>query len=129
VDAVDEPHIMEVDEKSQWNIHEPHIAEKLRFVNGKNLRDRFKLNDQTIIDQHVESKRFFESVALVIDRNCYLLCGGNVLKEKFSHQTFLVDRFQQAGTLEAMHLNGRAYHPMAEFISTLKFRMHGDFGK
>ena len=80
MDAVDEPHIMEVDEESQWNIHEPHIAEKLRFVDGKNLHDRFQLNDQTIIDQHVESQWFLESVALVIDGNCYLLYSRNVLK-------------------------------------------------
>ena len=40
---------VEIDDQSQWNIKQFHVAEQLSFVDRKNLLDRFYFDKQALV--------------------------------------------------------------------------------
>jgi hypothetical protein len=54
MDTVFEHDLVEIDQQTQRLIREFHVAKQLRFVDGKDLLDSFKLNNQAIVNQDVK---------------------------------------------------------------------------
>jgi hypothetical protein len=75
VDTVFEYDLVEVDQKTQWFIQESHVAKQLSLVNWKDLLDCLELNDETIVNQHVKTKWFFEDNPFVFDWNAQFVFG------------------------------------------------------
>jgi hypothetical protein len=53
---------IEVDDQTQGDIQQFHVAEQLRFVDGMNFMDRFDLGKQTPLDQQNSLLSPFPSV-------------------------------------------------------------------
>jgi hypothetical protein len=67
VDSVFEDEFAIVDQKSEWDIEEPHVAQKLGLVDGEDLLDALVFNEDAAIDQQVKAQRLFERDSLVFD--------------------------------------------------------------
>lgn len=65
MDSIDESHFIEVDEKPNRDIEELHVAQKLRFVNGKDFCHRLGFDEYASFDKYIQSKIFLFNKALV----------------------------------------------------------------
>ena len=66
-DAIRELRLVEVDDETDRDVEQPHIAEELRLVNGQNLLRTLEFEQQAVIDEHVKAQWFLEHEALVLD--------------------------------------------------------------
>ena len=64
MDAVNEFYLMKVNEQSNRDIEQLHVAEKLDFVDGQHLLNRFELQQQAALHQDIEPERFLENESL-----------------------------------------------------------------
>jgi len=94
VDTVFEYDLVEVGQKTQWFIQESHVAKQLNLVNWKDLLDCLELNDETIVNQHVKTKWFFEDKAFVFDWNAQFVFGWDVAQLTFPAHASVVDGLQ-----------------------------------
>jgi hypothetical protein len=67
VDAVFEHDLVEIDQQTQRFVQEFHVAEQLRLVDWKDLLDSLKLNNQTIVNQDIQTKWLLKNEAFVGD--------------------------------------------------------------
>jgi hypothetical protein len=65
VDSINQLHFVEVDEQSEWNVQELHVAQKLRLMDGQDFLHRFEFDEPAAFDEHVESERFIEDQTFV----------------------------------------------------------------
>ena len=94
MDTVFEYDLVEVDQKTQWFIQESHVAKQLSLVNWKDLLDCLELNDETIVNQHVKTKWFFEDKPFVFDWNAQFVFGWDVAQLTFPAHASVVDGLQ-----------------------------------
>ena len=66
----------EVNEKSDWDVHEFHVAHELGFVDRENLFDGFGFNKYFVFDEDIKPKRFLPLKAFVGYSYCSLRFGG-----------------------------------------------------
>jgi hypothetical protein len=102
VDAVFEADLVEVDEEAEWDVHEPHVAEKLGAVDGENLLNGFELDEEGVGDQEVEAEGFLEGDAFVFDSDDLLAAGRDLTEFEFSLEALFVDALDETGTFDAM---------------------------
>ena len=64
---------MEIDDQSQWNIKQFHVAEQLSFRDRKNLSGGFQLDKQGFVNQQIEAEWLLAPKLLVPNNYlCYL---------------------------------------------------------
>lgn len=56
---------MEIDEKTERDVHELHIAEQLCLVNRKDFLNCLELDEKAVVDKDIKSKRFIENDSFV----------------------------------------------------------------
>jgi hypothetical protein len=117
---------VEVDEEADRDVQELHVAEKLGFVDGKHLFDRFEFDQEAVFDEEVEAEWFFEGVALVLDEDGLLVDAGDFAEIEFAAQALFVDGFDEAWALVAVDFDGRADDFVGEFVGFDEKRMHGE---
>jgi len=59
---------VEVDEETEWQAREPEVGEDLGFVHGEQVLDRFDLDENLLINDHVELKPPLDRRTLVDNR-------------------------------------------------------------
>jgi hypothetical protein len=99
MDTVFEHDLVEIDQQTQRLIREFHVAKQLRFVDGKDLLDSFKLNNQAIVNQDV--KRSGSSKTKPLYRNDQCVLCRHISQLAFPAYAFVVNGLQQLRPLEA----------------------------
>lgn len=75
---------------------EAELSKELFCMNWRQGLHRLEFNDQTIGDNQVGPKAFFEGQLLVPNRNCHLSTHFDAAPGDFVGKQRLVDRFEQA---------------------------------
>ena len=88
---------MEVDQESQWDVQQLHVADELRLMNRRDFPHSLQLYQQTRFDQDVELQALLKHDTLVLDPDVLLFDGAKALQLEFAHEAFLIDAFQQPG--------------------------------
>lgn len=125
--AVNELEFVEVDDQTEGNIQQFHVAQQLGLMDWQYLLNTLKLKQQTTLDQNVKSQRFIKDQTLVLDLDKTLIDCGDFAQLEFAHQTPFIDAFNQTRSFQAMNLDGRANDEAAQLISLLEKNMHSDF--
>ena len=95
--TVGESDFVEVDQESQWDLQQLHVADELRLMNRRDFPHSLQLYQQTRFDQDVELQALLKHDTLVLDPDVLLFDGAQALQLEFAHEAFLIDAFQQPG--------------------------------
>jgi len=71
---------VEVNKQANWYIEQFHVAQELSFVDGENFLNGFEFEQEAMLDEHIEAKRFFKDDPFVFDLDFTLVDGPEVLK-------------------------------------------------
>ena len=127
MDAVHELDFVEVDEQTDGYVEQFHVAQQLRLMDGQHLLNALQFQEQAILNQYIETQRFVENKALVLDLNNTLVYRSQALHSQFPEQAFLIDAFNEARPFQAVHFNCRTDDNTAQFIRLLEQGMHSGF--
>ena len=58
---------MKIDDQSQWNIEQFHVAQKLRWMDRKNLFNGFYFDKQATVNQQIKAEGLLPAKLLVPD--------------------------------------------------------------
>jgi hypothetical protein len=94
-------------------------------VYTEHLFDRFKFDNQTILNDEIQAKRFFENQSFIIDGYWLLIQNIDATQCEFSTETAFINAFDQPGAEDAVNFDCCAYYRMAELVRILKQWMHG----
>jgi len=75
----------EIDEKTQRNVEELHVTEKLGFMDGCDLFDRFYFNEYTPLNQDIEAQWLFFNETLVRNKDDLLIGYFQAPQFEFTH--------------------------------------------
>jgi len=84
---------VKIEKKAQRFLEELHIAHELGMVDGEEFLHGLELKDQDVINQKVESQRFIENEAFVLQLSLQLLYVRNLAKLTFPTKTLFVNPF------------------------------------
>ena len=124
MDAVLEHDLVEIDQQTQRFIQEFHVAEQLRLVDWKDLLDSLKLNNQTIVNQDIQTEWLLKKEAFVFDRNDQFILCRYTSQLAFPTYAFVIDGLQQPRPLKTMHFNCSANKDPAPRVSPRSSRIH-----
>ncbi len=96
---------MKIEQQADGSVDESHVAEQLSDVNRENSLHGLGFDDEAMVDEEVESQRFFKGQVLVDDRNGKFLNGWNPTEAKLMPETASVNTLEQPGPLMAVHLD------------------------
>lgn len=93
-------------------------------MNRKDVLDRFCLNQHTIFHQHIKPQRLLAEKAFVANADDPLICGDEFPQFEFSHQTPLVDRFDESWSFVTMNFDCRGNDVLGQVRSLAEKRVH-----
>lgn len=105
---MDEFHFVKVNHEPERDVQESHVAEQSCLMDRNHIFHSLCFDEQAALDQNVEPQRLFAGETLVLDNGKPLTDARYAAELQFLDQTPFVDRFNQAGSFLAMHLNRRA---------------------
>ena|SRR5579859_3911968 len=117
-------HFVEVDDQTQRNVQQLHVAKKLSLMNGQNLLNTFEFQQKAVFRQYIKSEWFVENQTLVLDSDNALIHSANPAQLQLAHKAPFIDTLNQTRPLEPMDLNGSTDSLAAQLISLLEKRMH-----
>ena len=69
MNARSELQFIEIDDETDGDVEQFHVAEKLGFVNGEHLDDGFRFDENAVFDEEVETQRFFSGEPFVVNND------------------------------------------------------------
>ena len=115
---------IEVDQQSDRHIHQLHVTQQLRLVNGMNFLDGLCFNEKAGIHERVKLQWFLSLEILISNDHRFL--GGHVVATQF--QLFAeapeVNRFEQSRPFVLVNFNRRTNNIMGNRGRLLVKRMH-----
>ena len=75
-------------------------------MDRQNLLRTFKLQQQAGLNQNIEPERFIKLKALVFDSNQPLVNSSDLAQFQFSHQTSLINAFNETRSFESVNFDG-----------------------
>ena len=124
MDAVLEHDLVEIDQQTQRFIQEFHVAEQLCLVYWMDLLDSLKLNNQTIVNQDIQTEWLLKNEAFVFDWNDQFVLCRYIPQLAFPTYAFVVDGLQQPRPLKTMHFNCSANKDPTPRVSLLQQFVH-----
>ena len=112
LDSIFESRVVEVDQKPDLDPSEFHVGQQLSFVNSLDRFDAFEFDDQSILDQNVNSIAAIELNVFVLHRSWILNLERDSISTEFVRQTLLVCGFQQSRSQESVNLDRTTDHPI-----------------
>jgi len=116
-EAIFQPALTEVDQKSEMAIQEPHVRQDLFCVDGAEGLDGFELDDDFVFDDQIGAKAFVEDNAIILDWNRNLTFDIQPHALQFAGKNDLVDSFQKARSEIPMNLKCGVHHKLGYFVS------------
>ena len=116
----------EVDGEAKRQIHEFHVGQRLHLEkHGVRLLHGFRLDDQAVVDQKVDSEVFFEAKTHVFDWNRNFPDRSVSLHPQSLLQAFDIDALQQTRSEMFVDSDRGVDHDFGQCIGLLIQRVHG----
>ena len=125
MDAVDELHLVEVDEEADGNVQQLHVAEELRLVNWQDLLRSFGFHQDAVFNQHVEAERLLSSEPFVLDLHGFLADAVQFPKLQFLQQTPFINRLDEPRAFVAMDFDCSSDDEFSEARGFGELGVHG----
>src|SRR5436853_946778 len=103
---VDQFHLMEINDKTERNVEQLHVTQKLGFMDGQDFLNCLQFEQQTTFDEHVKSQGLLEHEAFIFDPDDTLVDGSHISQAQLAHQTLLVNTFDESGPFQSVDFNG-----------------------
>lgn len=115
-DAVFEKSFAKVDQQTETEVEQPKISEELFAVNRSQFFNRFKLNNEAIVDDQICTKSFVKNQLLIADGNWNLADNAIPTFRQFMGKNHLVNGFKQAGAKSSVNIERRIHNILRYFF-------------
>ena len=105
-DAVFHEGDVPIEQKTQFQVGELEVCQKLCLVDRQKLFNGFVFDDYGFVDQHVDSEAQVDSYLFIRDRHRHLTGDGVAGFLEFIGEASLVDGFEQAWAEGLVYLDG-----------------------
>ncbi len=124
------PKLIEINEKSGFDIGQFHVSQQLGLVKRKELLHSFKFENYLIFNQYINPVTAVKANSLVFNRQSLLKFKTNVLSGKLISKALFISGFQQAWAKVFMNFNRTADYFIGNIIKsfhTLKLPLKNIF--
>src|SRR2546427_1012588 len=104
---------VEVHQQTDMSSAQAEVRQHLSLVHWCDLLDRLDLQNELVVDNDIHAIAAIQANILVDDRERHLPTIIDIGMPKLETQTFLISRFEQAGTEMAMNLDCQSNHAFA----------------